>query len=224
MRELTYTFRPRLHGASKLDTQVALDFIGLLIAKMTGDAIPVRFLSFVLVGAFGVVVHLAALSAAIDGLGVAFAPAQATATLISMTSNFFFNNLLTYHDQRLSGFAAFRGLVLFYAICTVGAISNIGVANWLYVNKPVWWLAGLAGSVVGRGVEFRAFQRLCLAAEPVSASAPLGRFATRAAGGDGCDQIGQARYLGDFKPAIGAVSLRAASGTTARAKPSFALP
>ena len=38
---------------------------------------------------------------------------------------------------------------LFYVICTIGAISNIGVANWLYVNKPVWWLAGLAGSVVG---------------------------------------------------------------------------
>jgi dolichol-phosphate mannosyltransferase len=66
-----------------------------------------------------------------------------------MTSNFFLNNALTYRDQRLTGAAALKGLLLFYLVCAVGAASNIGVANWLYTNKPVWWLAGLLGSVVG---------------------------------------------------------------------------
>lgn len=136
VRELPYTFRPRVHGKSKLDTRVTLDFIGLMVAKTTRDAIPVRFLSFMLVGATGIVVHLIALSAALEGFGVDFAFVQTFATLVSMPSNFFLNNMLTYHDQRLSGLTAAKGLVLFHMICTIGAISNIGVANWLYANKP----------------------------------------------------------------------------------------
>jgi dolichol-phosphate mannosyltransferase len=66
-----------------------------------------------------------------------------------MTSNFFLNNAVTYRDQRLSGVAAIRGLLLFYAICAIGAVSNIGVATWLYGNEPTWWIAGLFGSIVG---------------------------------------------------------------------------
>jgi dolichol-phosphate mannosyltransferase len=147
--EVPYRFRVRVHGASKLDSQVALDFLGLLVAKTTGNAVPVRFVSFLLVGASGVLVHLAALKLSLSLLGLAFAAAQALATLVAMTSNFFLNNAVTYRDQRLKGADALKGLLLFYVICAVGAVSNIGVATWLYSNRPVWWLAGLLGSVVG---------------------------------------------------------------------------
>ena len=147
--ELPYGFRARLHGASKLDAQVALDFLGLLVAKATANTVPVRFVSFLLVGATGVAVHLAALKAGLALLGLDFGAAQALATLVAMTSNFFLNNAVTYRDQRLTGAAAIKGLFAFYAICAVGALSNIGVATWLYSNEPIWWLAGLFGSVVG---------------------------------------------------------------------------
>jgi dolichol-phosphate mannosyltransferase len=149
VRELPYEFRARLHGASKLDSQVALDFLGLLISKASRNAVPVRFVSFLLVGASGVLVHLATLKACLAGFGMRFAAAQALATLVAMTSNFVLNNALTYRDQRLTGVAALKGLLLFYLICAVGAVSNIGVATWLYSNEPIWWLAGLFGSVVG---------------------------------------------------------------------------
>ena len=66
-----------------------------------------------------------------------------------MTSNFLLNNLVTYSDRRLHGLAAVKGLLMFVAVCAIGAISNIGVATWLYTNKPIWWLAGLAGTLVG---------------------------------------------------------------------------
>ncbi|MBX6424921.1 MAG: glycosyltransferase family 2 protein [Variibacter sp.] len=147
--EIPYDFRPRLHGTSKLDAQVVLDFLGLLAAKATGNVVPVRFVSFLLVGATGIIVHLAALKAALATLGLEFGAAQSLATLVAMTSNFFLNNALTYRDQRLTGLAALKGLAAFYAICAVGAVSNIGVATWLYSNEPIWWLAGLSGSVVG---------------------------------------------------------------------------
>ena len=146
--EVPYGFRSRMHGSTKLDTQVALDFLGLLVSKVTGNAIPVRFASFLLVGGVGVLVHLVSLNAGLT-LGFEFIAAQTLATFVAMTSNFFLNNAVTYRDQRLSGAATLKGLLLFYLICLVGAASNIGVANWLYVNRPVWWLAGLLGSVVG---------------------------------------------------------------------------
>ena len=147
--EVPYGFRARVHGTSKLDSQVALDFIGLLFAKATGNVVPIRFVSFALVGATGVVVHLATLKFFLSVAGFHFAAAQTIATFTAMTSNFFLNNALTYRDQRLSGVSVLKGLLMFYAICAVGAASNVGVATWLYSNKPVWWMAGLLGSAVG---------------------------------------------------------------------------
>jgi dolichol-phosphate mannosyltransferase len=44
--EVPYRFRPREHGASKLDARVLIDFAGLLVDKRTGGAVPLRFLSF----------------------------------------------------------------------------------------------------------------------------------------------------------------------------------
>ena len=41
--ELPYTFGTRLRGESKLSSIVALDFLGLFVAKLSGDLIPVRF-------------------------------------------------------------------------------------------------------------------------------------------------------------------------------------
>ena len=149
VHELPYQFRARLHGTSKLDSQVALDFLGLLISKATRNTVPVRFVSFILVGSTGILVHLGILKFALSVLNLNFAVAQTVATFLAMTSNFFLNNAVTYRDQRLSGMAAVRGLLLFYAICAIGAVSNIGVATWLYSNEPTWWLAGLFGSIVG---------------------------------------------------------------------------
>ena len=53
--EQAYVFGARQHGESKLDAQVGLDFIGLLLGKVTGGLITPRFLSFGLVGGLGLV-------------------------------------------------------------------------------------------------------------------------------------------------------------------------
>ncbi|MEE8439353.1 MAG: glycosyltransferase family 2 protein [Micropepsaceae bacterium] len=146
--EQPYVFGARTHGESKLDAQVALDFLGLLLAKLTGGAVTPRFLSFLLVGASGIVVHLAVLRVALALLGQGFAAAQAIATLVAMTTNFLLNNVLTYRDKRLSGFAMAKGLLGFYAVSTVGALANISIASWLYANDSVWWIAGIAGALM----------------------------------------------------------------------------
>jgi len=126
--ELPYSFTARHAGERKLDLRNALDFIDLLVARMFRNAIPSRFVSFLLVGFSGVGVHLITLRLGL-GFEFSFPAAQTIATLVAMTSNFFLNNKLTYRDQQLKGFAAVKGLVLFYLVCSMGAVSNIGVAS-----------------------------------------------------------------------------------------------
>lgn len=147
--EIPYVFGSRLHGESKLDSMVALDFLGLLLAKLTNDAVSLRFLLFAMVGSFGLIVHLAALYIALEVFALRFAQAQAFGAFSAMTSNFLLNNFLTYRDQRLQGAALIRGLIVFYLVCAVGLMANVGVAFSVYDQEPIWWLAGAAGALMG---------------------------------------------------------------------------
>jgi dolichol-phosphate mannosyltransferase len=147
--EIPYSFGSRLHGESKLDSMVALDFLGLVLAKLTHDAVSLRFLLFATVGLIGLLVHFAALYTALKAFALPFAEAQACGAVSAMTSNFILNNFLTYRDQRLKGFAILRGLVLFYLVCSVGLLANVGVAFSVYDQQPIWWLAGAAGALMG---------------------------------------------------------------------------
>ena len=148
-KEIPYTFGSRLHGESKLDSMVALDFLGLVLAKLTHDVVSLRFLLFAMVGSLGLVVHFAALYAGLKVFRLPFAEAQACGALCAMTSNFILNNFLTYRDQRLKGLAIVRGLILFYLVCSVGLFANVGVAFSVYDQQPIWWLAGAAGALMG---------------------------------------------------------------------------
>ncbi|MCK1394736.1 glycosyltransferase family 2 protein [Bradyrhizobium sp. 1] len=147
--EIPYTFGERQHGESKLDSMVALDFLGLVLAKFTNDAISLRFVLFAMVGGIGLVVHLTTLFIALQIFKAPFAEAQAAGALVAMTGNFILNNFLTYRDQRLKGFGLLRGLIAFYIVCSVGLLANVGVAFSVYDQEPIWWLAGLAGALMG---------------------------------------------------------------------------
>ena len=146
-KELPYTFRPRQRGESKLDTFVAWEYLMLLLDKLIGHIVPVRFVLFGTVGASGVVVHLATLRLMLTGAN--FTTAQATATVVAMTSNFVLNNLLTYRDKRLRGWRFFTGLLSLYAVCAIGAVAIVGIASAAFARNYSWWVSGLAGAAVG---------------------------------------------------------------------------
>jgi dolichol-phosphate mannosyltransferase len=149
IKEIPYTFASRLHGESKLDSMVMLDFVGLVLAKFTNDIVSLRFLLFAMVGSLGLVVHFVSLYGALNLVALPFAEAQAVAAICAMTSNFLLNNFLTYRDQRLKGLGIVRGLLLFYLVCSVGLLANVGVAFSVYDQDPNWWLAGAAGALMG---------------------------------------------------------------------------
>jgi dolichol-phosphate mannosyltransferase len=146
--EMPYQFRPRQLGTSKLDALVIADFLGLLLSKLSGNTISPRFFLFALVGATGLVVHLATLRTVLTTTHIPFNAAQFTAALVAMTSNFFLNNALTFRDRRLTGAAAFKGLLTFYLVCSIGTLANVGVAELIYLRDASWWRAGIAGAVM----------------------------------------------------------------------------
>ncbi|MCW2364842.1 dolichol-phosphate mannosyltransferase [Sphingobium sp. B7D2B] len=146
--EVPYTFRTRQFGESKLDSLVLWEYVQLLMDKAVGHIVPVRFLSFAMVGGTGVVVHFAVLTLLFVALGMSFAVAQTAATLVAITSNFLLNNMFTYRDQRLQGWGLLRGWITFNLVCAFGAAANVGVADWLFVNNGYWALSALAGILV----------------------------------------------------------------------------
>jgi len=147
--EVPFQFRPRHAGESKLDGHVAWDYGMLLLDKLVGRWIPVRFLSFGLIGGLGVGVHMAVLALLFKTGLTGFAAGQAAATGIAMVCNFFVNNQLTYRDRQLRGRQLIRGLATFALVCSVGAIANVGIAEYLFSQRQGWVPAALGGILVG---------------------------------------------------------------------------
>jgi dolichol-phosphate mannosyltransferase len=128
--------------------KLALELAALWMAKVSGDAVSIRFILFCLVGLSGVGVHLALLDAALFTT-LHFTAAQTAATIGAMVWNFTLNNAVTYADQRLTGWSYVTGLLRFMIICGIGAVSNVGVASFIYAHDNTWWIAGLGGAVMG---------------------------------------------------------------------------
>ena len=147
--EIPYQFRSRMLGESKMDAKVLLEFLELLVDKLFGRIVPAKFVIFALVGGVGVAVHLTVLGLLFKGLRFDFQTSYVAATLTAMTSNFAMNNTLTYHDRRLTRWGWVRGWFSFAIASSIGLISNIGIATYLFSTKVEWFISAFAGILVG---------------------------------------------------------------------------
>ena len=148
IKEVPFVFRARQHGESKLDMSVVMEYLGLVVAKASGDLVSLRFLSFGLVGFLGLLVHLSALRTLLLQ-GLSFPLSQTAAMLTAMTFNYTLNNMFTYRDMRRRGWRFLTGLAIFAGLCSFGVVAGVGISTMFYEREPRWWLAGLAGAVVG---------------------------------------------------------------------------
>jgi dolichol-phosphate mannosyltransferase len=146
--EVGYCFRKRTFGESKLDVNTAIEYLFLVLNKAMGGVVPLRFAMFALVGATGMLAHLGCLAVLLFGFHVKFLTAQAVATFVAMTENFFLNNLVTYRDRKLRGVKLVAGLFSFYVACSFGAWANVVFARALLSGGAKWYLAGLAGIIL----------------------------------------------------------------------------
>jgi dolichol-phosphate mannosyltransferase len=148
LAEVPYVFRPRLHGASKLDILVGLEYLELLADKLLGDFVPASYVVFGFAGGVGVLTHLAAVNLLrlIPGFGLE--RAQFTSSVIVIGINFLLNNQLTFRAARLRGLRLLMGLAVFYTACSVGLFLNLRVFDYLTGPVP-WYVAAAAGLAVG---------------------------------------------------------------------------
>jgi dolichol-phosphate mannosyltransferase len=146
--EVGYVFRNRLHGESKLDINTGLEYLYLIADKALGRFLPVQFLLFVGVGALGLAMYLAVLGLLYRTEGVPFLNAQAVATAMAVTLNFFLNNALTYRSARLRGWRFFTGFLVFWLVCGLGALSNLALAQFLFTHSIPWYVAATTGLIV----------------------------------------------------------------------------
>jgi dolichol-phosphate mannosyltransferase len=158
IKEVPLDFAPRSQGQSKLDRTVMFEFLVGLYDKWLGRVIPTRYALFGTIGALGVVVHMAVLSAFLglfggrfeDHVVSTFEAGQTLAALVAMTFNFALNNALTYADQRLCGtWPLLKGWAKFAVTCSVGLLANVGVAAVLVREGLHLYAAALAGIVIG---------------------------------------------------------------------------
>jgi dolichol-phosphate mannosyltransferase len=147
--EVPYTFRNRVHGESKLDVLVGLEYIELLADKVVGRWIPVSYVLFALVGSFGLVVNVAAVYVLLHFTRITFSSAQVLTGIAVITLNFLLNNQFTFRGSRLRGPRLLTGLVVFHLACGVGLLCNWQLADFLRNHSIPWWAASLAGTVVG---------------------------------------------------------------------------
>jgi dolichol-phosphate mannosyltransferase len=147
IKELPFTFRERQAGESKLDSRVVIDYLGLIVSRASNNLISPRLFLFGLVGASGIAVHLTVLNFLPDN--IRFLPAQFVAALVAMTSNYFINNAVTYRDRRRRGLGLIVGYFQFCALCSVGFLANLAVANQLDQMFGGRLMAGAVGALFG---------------------------------------------------------------------------
>ena len=147
--EIGYTFGARRNGESKLDVFVGVEYLSLIFSKLLGGLLPARIGLFLLVGGLGLIPHILALIALTQIFHMYFVLAQIVASLIAMTGNFFCNNIITFSDRRLRGAQLVSGLARFVTACSFAACGNVLFARWLWHAGAPWYLAGLAGILLG---------------------------------------------------------------------------
>ena len=147
--EVAYTFRNRLHGESKLDIVVALEYLQLVLDKALGGWAPVSYFIFSMVGSLGLAANLVLVYAFLRAFPLSFDLAQAIASLMVIALNFVLNNRLTFRASRLHGTRAVQGMILFYIACSIGLVLNLTAAHGFRDFGVPWYLASLIGVAIG---------------------------------------------------------------------------
>ena len=147
--EVGYRFRSRVHGESKLDILVALEYLELLLHKATRGMIPVSYMLFGLMGSVGVCCNLLLTALFSYTLNLSFNSAQLAGALLTIAVNFLLNNQLTFRSARLRGKSLLAGLGIFYLCCSIGLFAQVTVAGSLHARGINWIAATLAGIALG---------------------------------------------------------------------------
>lgn len=143
--EVGYQFRPRRHGETKLSGAIALNYLIAVLDLRFGRTVSPVFLMYCLVGFSGVVVSLAGYGigelVGLPRINLSLTPdlnpiyvSALFGIQLSIISNFFANNYITFYESRYRGWGLFGGFCRFEAVSAVGVLVQLSVFQLLHRN------------------------------------------------------------------------------------------
>ena len=143
IKEIPYSFSERKKGSTKLNEEVAIDFLSELFSLRFKKKVSSRFVRYSITGLSGVFINLFGQSISHIILGVE--PISYTSNefslpgisvaigfSLSVINNFYWNNRWTFRDKKLSGiYANVWGLINYFIITCVGFLIQFSVWRFL---------------------------------------------------------------------------------------------
>ena len=143
IKEIPYSFSERKKGSTKLNEEVAIDFLSELFSLRFKKKVSSRFVRYSITGLSGVFINLFGQSISHIILGVepiSYASNEfslpgisvAIGFSLSVINNFYWNNRWTFRDKKLSGiYANVWGLINYFIITCVGFLIQFSVWRFL---------------------------------------------------------------------------------------------
>jgi dolichol-phosphate mannosyltransferase len=149
--EVGYTFRNRRFGESKLNANVALEYLFMIVNKASCGVVPARMVSFAVVAGSSLLLHFATLFLLLFPLHGMFVGAQLGATCASSFWALSLNNLVNTQERNLRGVYRLASLLALSAGCAFGAWASVCFATTLWRSGMEWYNAGLIGALLSAG-------------------------------------------------------------------------
>lgn len=134
--EVGYEFRNRIHGETKLNATVALEYVLALIDLKFGWLIPNRFVKFGIVGFFGSLVNLLGFAVS-QALGMDVSKSVIVGIELSIIFTYLGNNFFTFSPQTYKGIQMLKGLVIYQFVSLYGLVVQFSIVDTLLKNFPV---------------------------------------------------------------------------------------
>ncbi|MEE9321735.1 MAG: glycosyltransferase [Granulosicoccus sp.] len=133
--EVGYTFRNRVHGETKLNASVAIEYVLALIDLRFGWLVPSQFVKFGLVGVTGSLVNFGGFAVA-QQLGMGIPVAVVVGVEIAILWTYVANNFFTFTPNTFRGRNFVVGLGLYQLVCCYGLVVQLSVLSLLLTNFP----------------------------------------------------------------------------------------
>lgn len=134
--EVGYVFSNRIHGETKLNASVILEYLLALIDLRFGWLIPNQFVKFGLVGISGSIVNLTGF-AILQGAGASVPLSVFTGVELAIIWTYFANNFFTFTPMTFRGRDFVLGFLLYQVVCCYGLVVQISVVQMLLTNFPI---------------------------------------------------------------------------------------
>ncbi|MGQ7848577.1 glycosyltransferase [Granulosicoccus sp. 3-233] len=182
--EVGYEFRNRIHGETKLNASVALEYLLALVDLRFGWLVPNQFVKFGLVGISGSLVNFFGFALA-QGLGMSIPLAVVLGVELAIVWTYFANNFFTFTPMTFRGRNFFMGLLLYQLVCCYGLVVQLSVVQMLLTNFPFMreglatlylvYMVGVAFAAVGNYFlhSYYTWNRLGFSLSKPSKSAPV---------------------------------------------------